>query len=337
MTADRITLAIVLAHALGGCTGVQHALDPAADQSDAIVTIWQLMVWICGAMYALVLAGVAAVIVRGARRRASLPAANGEQPDDRRIIAALAAWTALIALLLVVLTVASYAIDRALRPRDHADLEVRITGKQWWWQVEYLHPDASQHLVTANELRLPFDRTVRIELRSADVIHSFWVPNLAGKRDLIPGRTTEVWLTPRRAGSFRGQCAEFCGLQHAHMALDVTIDEPAEFEAWRARQLTLAPAPSTPTAIRGELLFTANACATCHSIKGTRAFGVTGPDLTHLASRRTLAAGALPMTRAALQGWIADPQSSKPGVHMPAVALEPDELEALVDYLMTLE
>jgi len=216
-------------------------------------------------------------------------------------------------------------------------LKIQVTAKQWWWQVDYLDPDPSRHFTTANELRLPVDRPAEIELRSADVIHSLWIPALAGKEDLIPGRENRITMTPRKAGDYRGQCAEFCGLQHAHMALDVQVLDATGFERWRRQQLAPAVPPAGASARLGEQVFASSACAMCHRIRGTTAGGVTGPELTHFASRRTIAAGTLPMDRAALTGWIADPHARKPGVDMPAVPLAKREREAVVDYLMGLE
>jgi cytochrome c oxidase subunit 2 len=203
--------------------------------------------------------------------------------------------------------------------------------------VEYLDPDPSRNFVTANELHLPVDRPVRIELASNDVIHSLWIPVLAGKEDLIPGRRNVLTLTPRRTGTYRGQCAEFCGLQHAHMALDVQVEDARVFATWYAHQLQPAPTPASATAQAGQRIFSSTACALCHAVAGTDAGGRTGPDLTHLASRRTLAAGTLPLDRTRMAAWILDPQRYKPGTNMPKVPMQPRELDAVVDYLMELE
>jgi cytochrome c oxidase subunit II len=169
------------------------------------------------------------------------------------------------------------------------------------------------------------------------VIHSFWIPNLAGKQDLIPGRMTDVQLLPRKTGLYRGQCAEFCGIQHTQMALDVTVESKSDFERWYSSQLAAAKPPATPLQLAGLRYFTTRECSACHNIGGTPAGGQVAPDLTHFASRRSIAAGAMPMNKGNLYGWIADPQSLKPGSHMPTVGLEPGELHALVAYLETLK
>lgn len=322
-------VAAAIAALAAGCNRVQSSLAPTGDQAIAIHGIWTLMLWVCVPVYLLVLAALWFALARG---RGTGHAVAGDAGIER----ALVVWAVVIAALLTVLTAASYAVDRRLHAQPLDPLDVRVTAKQWWWEVTYLGPDPSTHFTTANELVLPLGRPARIELRTADVIHSLWIPALNGKEDLVPGRANEIVMTPRRTGRYRGQCAEFCGLQHAHMALDVEVEAPAAFARWRQAQLAAAAPPATPTAAAGQRVFLSTACATCHAIRGTTAGSVAGPDLTHLASRRTLAAGALPMNRAALAAWIADPQAAKPGTDMPAVPLPPDELTAVVDYLMEL-
>jgi cytochrome c oxidase subunit 2 len=322
---------------LAGCSGRQNALDYASDQARAIGGIWHLMLVVCGFMYLLMMALLAWAIwhaKRGAPEGTPLTVAPAGDTVLRKL---LDAWSALIAIGLFVLAAGSFLVDRRLaRAEDPHAMQVRITGSEWWWQVEYLDPDPSKNLVTANELHLPVDRATRIELRSNDVIHSFWVPNLNGKTDLIPGRSNFQTITPRRTGQWRGQCAEFCGLEHARMAMDVTVDDAAAFERWKAAQLAPAREPQTPRQQQGRQVFLSGTCASCHAIAGTDAAGRVGPDLTHLASRRTLAAGAAPMKPGPLGQWIRDPHSLKPGTNMPATDLPPDQLAALVDYLMSL-
>lgn len=309
-------------------------LDPAADQSRAIDVIWHLMLWICVPMYALVLVGIAIAIWRlRSIRKHEVDSPMG----DRGLARAFALWIALTALGLVVLTAASFTVDRRLIPGADAALNVRITGHQWWWQIEYLSDDPTQQFTTANELHLPVDQKIHVELRSGDVIHSFWVPNLAGKRDLIPGRINEIELTPRRAGTFRGTCAEFCGLQHAKMALRVDIEDAAAFDIWRKQQVEEAKQPSEALEREGQALFVSTACVLCHTVRGTAAASHAGPDLTHLASRHTLAAGALPLDRGSLAAWLSAPQQLKPGTNMPKVDLAPEQLGALVAYLASLK
>jgi cytochrome c oxidase subunit 2 len=203
--------------------------------------------------------------------------------------------------------------------------------------LQYRDPATGGWVETANELHLPVGRTVRIELGSADVIHSFWVPNVAGKMDVVPGRINVIAATPRREGWFRGQCAEFCGTQHAHMAFDVKVESAAQFEAWLEGQSRPSAVAADAAAQRGMRIVTTGQCAACHVVRGTPARGRAGPDLTHIGSRRSIAAGTLPFSRGALQGWIAQPQAIKPGTLMPAVALAPSDADAAARYLETLK
>jgi cytochrome c oxidase subunit 2 len=329
----------LLAWLLAGCAGAQSALDPAGDQAMRTESLWTLMLWICGVMYLLVLLFLAASIWRVRRRLVGPPLSQGQaSPVERSLLRALTGWVGLTVAGLLVLTIGSFVVDRQLAQAEAGQaLRVKVTANQWWWKVEYEDQIANRRFITANELHLPVDRPALIELEAGDVIHSFWVPNLGGKQDLIPGRTNHLTLTPRRTGLFRGQCAEFCGLQHANMALDVTVESPRAFADWSEHQRQPARPPTDPRLARGRDVFVGAACASCHAIGGQASMGQVGPDLTHLASRRSLAAGARPYSRGALTGWIADPQSLKPGNHMPYVAASPDELNALVDYLDSLK
>jgi cytochrome c oxidase subunit 2 len=219
----------------------------------------------------------------------------------------------------------------------HEKLSITVTGNQWWWDVEYNAADNSKMVRTANEIHLPVGVPVHIYLKSNDVIHSFWVPSLAGKQDLIPGRENDITIIPQKVGIYRGQCAEFCGAEHAKMALVVDVDTYPDFVKWWEHQLQTAPLPRTPMALAGYKYVTSGPCSACHAIAGTPASATFGPDLTHLATRRTLAAGAIPMGEGNLYGWVADPQSIKPGTRMPTVGLEPNQLHAVVAYLETLK
>lgn len=328
--------AVAVALLLCGCEGMQSSLDPAGDQAGAIRGVFDLMMWVCGFMYLLVVGFLAWALWRGRGRESFEPEATAH---DRKLEGALAVWAGIIVVGLTVLITASFFVDRSLAStrNDPNALAVKVTAYQWWWRVEYHDGSTDQWFETANEIRLPAGRTARIQLASNDVIHSFWIPNLSGKIDLIPGRTNWIDITPRREGPYRGQCAEFCGFQHAHMALDVTVVSPAEFEAWRRRQLYEARKPTTPEQAMGKAIFENKPCAMCHRIDGAEAAGRTGPNLTHVASRRTIAAGTLPYSRGALAGWIADPQALKPGARMPAVPLTPQESNALLAYLDSLK
>ena len=210
--------------------------------------------------------------------------------------------------------------------------EVDVVGHQWWWEVRY----SGAGVVTANEIHIPVGRAVRIHLASADVIHSFWVPQLQGKTDAITGQLNETWLKADRAGVYRGECAEFCGLQHAKMAFVVVADLPADYDTWLASQQAPAALPTDSSAALGQRVFLAQSCSFCHAIRGTAAGARVGPDLTHLASRRTLASGTLDNTRGNLAAWIENPDRLKPGTTMPPVPLDGASLGALLAYLETL-
>jgi cytochrome c oxidase subunit 2 len=211
-------------------------------------------------------------------------------------------------------------------------MTVRVIGHQWFWEVRYPGSTA----VTANEIHIPVRTRVNVVAETHDVIHSFWVPQLNRKIDMVPGHPNRLLLYADQPRRYRGQCAEFCGLQHAHMSMSVYADPPDRFRAWLARMARPRPAPRTPEERRGEQVFLANQCASCHTIRGTAARGRVGPDLTHLESRATLAALTIPNRRADLNRWIHDPQDIKPGVNMPNLKLTPSEFRSVLDYLESL-
>jgi cytochrome c oxidase subunit 2 len=211
-----------------------------------------------------------------------------------------------------------------------------VSGHQWWWEIEYEEGIPARHVLTANELHIPIGRPVVLKVTSRDVIHSFWAPNLQGKRDLIPGYTTAIWMQADQAGVFRGQCAEFCGLQHAHMAFAVIAEPEADYQRWLEAMRQPARAPESDAERRGQEIFMTSRCAGCHTVQGTDAHGQVAPDLTHIASRSTVGAGTLPNTPAHLAAWVRDSQASKPGNQMPPNPLNPIDLQALVAYLETL-
>jgi cytochrome c oxidase subunit 2 len=215
-------------------------------------------------------------------------------------------------------------------------LSIHVIGHQWWWEVQYDSKDTSRIFETANEIHIPTRQPVRIELTSVDVIHSFWVPQLSGKMDLIPGQQNETWIEADRPGTYRGQCTVYCGLQHAHMALAVIAQPQRQFDNWWADQLKPAPAPRTPLEAAGETQFIVH-CGACHTVDGTAAHGRLGPNLSHLMSRSTIAAGTLPNTIGYLSGWIADPQHVKPGNYMPELDLSGPQLTAIRNFLETLK
>ena len=343
MTARSINWAVLATMAfmplLAGCSGSQSTLNPQGLEAERLANLFWLFTGVCGAIWVIVVIAMCAAIMR---RREVAPAHDPLFLDDgqeRRTTFVVGVLATLTALILVAFTFLSYLATRGLAASNKS-LAIEVTGYQWWWNVKYESSDSSQVFDTANEIHVPVGRPVKIDLKAADVIHSFWVPNLTGKQDLIPGQDNVLSFTARRAGRYRGQCAEFCGWQHAHMAFLVIAESEDDFEAWRAEQLKAANSPAAQEAApaaQGEHVFMTRGCALCHTIRGTDAGGRAGPDLTHLASRRTLAAGTLPNTKQDLLAWIANPQSIKPGNKMPKVPLNRSELDGLGDYLGTLQ
>lgn len=319
--------------------GLHDALDAFGPQAGHIAREWNVYLLICGIVFALVLAVLLLALRRAPRVSAQQPPdlrmVNRAEPGPRRSVGT--AITAIVLLLLVLLAASVFA-DRAIAKLSlrHA-VNIDLTAHQWWWTVRYIDGPVSQTFETANEIHVPVGRPVIVTLHADDVIHSLWIPSLAGKRDLIPGRTSTVQFQADEPGLYHGRCAEFCGFQHAFMGVDVQAEPEAQYEAWRQQQLQPAPEPSDPTARRGKELFQSVSCAMCHTIQGTLAQGKRAPDLTHVASRRTLAAGTLPMNPGNLAAWIANPQAIKPGVNMPATPLSNDDLAAIVAYLGTLQ
>lgn len=220
--------------------------------------------------------------------------------------------------------------------RTHTDtsLTIEVTAHQWWWELRYMDSDVHKIFLSANEIHVPVGERVRIKLNSADVIHSFWVPSLAGKMDVIPGQTNVTYIRADEPGTYLGECAVFCGDEHARMEFRVVAQAPKDFEAWKNQQLQEAPQPTNATELQGRLAFESH-CSACHTVRGSSAAGMAGPDLTHLMDRSTLAAGALTNEVGHLSDWIRDPQKYKPGTSMPTVQLSEADLAAVAAYLRT--
>jgi cytochrome c oxidase subunit II len=340
-----------LALALAACGDQERgALDPrGSDAADVDRLMW-VMIVAGTAVFVLVLVTLA-LAARGRRTTADedargvdedrtghdedAPTAPGDETDRRRsTLLVLGGGVVLPVVVLFPLIVAMLVVGNRIAHRDaDAALDVEVIGHEFWWEVRY--PDAE--VVTANEIHIPVDTPVRFTLRTEDVIHSFWVPQLAGKIDMIPGATTELVLDAERPGEYLGQCAEYCGLQHARMRFLVVAQEPDDFEQWLSGQAASAARPATEAARRGEETFADVGCAACHAVRGTEATGELGPDLTHLASRQTLGAGTVANERGQLGGWIVDPQAVKPGNPMPPTPLTADQLNDLLAYLEGLE
>jgi cytochrome c oxidase subunit II len=331
--------------ASAGCSGAQGALNPGGPHAHSIATLW----WVMLGLAIVVLAGLFIPIGWALFRRRDVPlnehgivahddevAAADRGALSSRGMAQAVVWggAGIPAVLLLILLVFSVAVSRQTsEPPPDGALVVEVTGRQFWWDVRYQSDRPAEIFRTANELRIPVGRPVVVRLLSADVIHSFWVPRLHGKLDMVPGRQHELVIQADSVGVFRGQCAEFCGVQHAKMAFYVVAMPEPEFEAWRRAQIAPAMPPADSLRIAGEAVFLSAGCAACHSVRGTMALAKVGPDLTHFGSRLSIAAGTLPNRTGHLGGWLADPQRIKPGNFMPAIPLDGPSLRALVAYL----
>lgn len=328
---------------LTGCAGRQQSMvDSAGPQAGRIEALWWFLLWLLGAIFVAVMTVLILALRRGTAATQREPVEAAHVPSERteckltRVVTAASITTALILLGLIIVSVATgKSISRLGQTKK--GMVVEVIGNQWWWFVRYLDDEVGRTVVTANEIHIPVGRPVMIRGTSKDVIHSFWAPNLHGKTDLIPSRVNTEWIQANTPGRYRGQCAEFCGAQHAHMALWIVAETPSQFESWMEHQRQPAVPPANPAAQRGQTIFLNTACVFCHTIAGTPAMGQTGPDLTHFGSRLTIAAGTLPNTKGHLGGWVTDPQNIKPGNRMATVPLKPDEVEPLLDYLESLK
>jgi cytochrome c oxidase subunit 2 len=305
---------------LSGCASEASVLRPSGPAAARIANLWWLMLTLATIIFVAVIGLLLLALFR--RRR-------GEAQGRLFIVGGGIALP--VAVLAVLFGLTLWTMNALAAPPT--TVTVRVTGWQWWWEVHY--PEANFY--TANEIHIPVGQPVRLELGSGDVVHNFWVPELQGKFDLIPGRTQAVWLQADEPGVYQGMCAEFCGLQHAKMRFVVVAQPPDEYAAWVAQQQRQAAAPATELQLRGQQIFLGSACVYCHAVAGTNATSRFGPDLTHIASRQTLAAGVLENNRGNLAGWILNPQTLKPGNKMPPTALSGEDLQALLAYLETLE
>lgn len=310
-----------------GCDGPQSSLATAGRDAERIAKLFSVMA--AGAL--IVWAAVVVIAIYAIRSRRE---AHSQRAANLLIIGGgVALPTVVLGALLVY---GLPMLPEILTPAPEGSLRIHVTGKQWWWRVRYVTEEGT--VETANEIRLPVGERVEVELASRDVIHSFWVPSIAGKVDMIPGRLTRLALEPTRTGIFRGACAEYCGESHALMGFDVVVVEPTEFRAWLERQAQPAEVSPVPLAARGRAALISNGCGACHTVRGTVADGQVGPDLTHVGSRLRIGAGFLNNEPGEFARWIALTDRLKPGVHMPAFrALSQDDLSALGAYLDSLQ
>jgi cytochrome c oxidase subunit II len=326
-----------LASGVTGCTeyNQQSVLNPAGPQSTSTHQLFIFMLVVAALVYVVVVGGFL-LVVRSRRLPDAPPDSPRREADATRAVKiAVGVVVPILFIFLVYDLAVAHGIGRM--PTDRSMLTIDVTGRQWWWDVVYEDPVPQNSFHTANEIHIPVGIPVRIKLASHDVIHSFWIPNLAGKKDLIPGHDNEIWIRADKPGTYRGPCAEFCGIEHAKMALFVVAEPQAQFAEWILHQRQPSVLPSDSLTSRGFMVFKSGPCATCHTIAGTGAAATVGPDLTHLQSRSTIAAGTLQNTRGNLAGWILDPQTLKPGAKMPPNAIAPNDFQALLAYLETLK
>jgi cytochrome c oxidase subunit 2 len=306
------------------------ALDPHGPAAAEVASLWWAMLAIAAAVFVLVLV----LLLLPLFRRRRMPLAEGGPLRDAPPVHATG-WVVgggaiMPAVVLAGVFIASLIVMRDVQPPARASaLPIEVIGHRWWWEIRY----PGRNVVTADELHLPVGIPAKLRLESADVIHSLWVPQLNGKTDLIPGQTNTMWLQADEPGRYYAKCAEYCGDQHAHMSLMVVAESEGQFNAWLARQRRPALPAGSPASLAGQRVFLEHSCAYCHTIRGTPALGRAGPDLTHVASRSTLAGGAFDNTRGNLAGWIQNPDVLKPGTLMPAVGLSGPDVQAIVAYL----
>jgi cytochrome c oxidase subunit 2 len=330
-SALRFTASVSAPCVLSACTGWQSALDPHGPHAAHLAQLIWLFIAICTAIW---LAVMVVLLIALLRRVPARPDPLAIEPRaERRRFAAVGAAAIATLLTVVALTALSYFGQRRLFAKDTAAVTLKVTGHQWWWDVRYENNVPDRIFTTANEIYVPVGKPVTVKLAASDVIHSFWVPSVTGKQDLIPGQDNEIQFIVSRPGVYRGQCAEFCGWQHAHMGLLVIAVSDQEFDSWRDAQLAPAASSADPQQQKGAALFASKACVMCHAIRGTLAGSRVGPDLTHFGSRRSIASATLPMSRGSIAAWIVDPQGIKPGTNMPNVPIAADEIEPLVSYL----
>jgi len=334
--ASGAALAIVLTpgivSAADGEIRTPSIFDPSSTPATGVLEYSYLVLGICFAIFVLVMGLIAFTTIRYRHRRGD---DDREPPQIYGSNQLELAWTVVPVIIVFILFFVTVRTILALQvdERPPGWMPVTAVGHQWWWEFEY----PEHGFTTANELHVPVGRATFLSLRSADVIHSFWVPQLAGKTDVIPNRENHMWIEPQTPGLYVGQCAEYCGTQHANMLLRIYAHPAADFERWARAEARSAVVSVSPAAIAGREVFLTTACINCHTVRGTIADGRFGPDLTHLMGRETLGAGVAPNDAEHLEAWVSSPDHLKPGALMPAMGLDPRALDPLVAYLLTLE
>jgi cytochrome c oxidase subunit 2 len=328
----RVATPLLLCLVVAGCGGTQSTLDPKSRASDEIATLWWWMLLIACVVFAGALGLLGVAWVR--RRRPGLPLVKDSGGRNMALVVLFGILIPITVNVALFIVANFFVIKQTEAPAvASTTMTVEVVGRQWFWEVRY--PGTPQ-AVTANEIHIPARTRVNLVATTGDVIHSFWVPQLNRKIDMIPGRRNRILLSSDKPGRYRGQCAEFCGIEHARMSMYVYVQQPAAFQRWLRGIAAPARPPSGALAKAGAAAFTRNQCASCHTIRGTSARGQVGPDLTHIGSRVSIGALTLPNTAAALHDWLSDPQHAKPGNRMPDLGLSPADLRSLVAYLQGL-
>jgi cytochrome c oxidase subunit 2 len=322
---------------LSACGGNQSAVSPAGVQSGYLDNLWWIFFYVTGSVYVIVMA---VVLIAFVRRRKGTDGKTQTDASDSRAKTTIKGALVVTAVILFGLLFMSFRTGKAINALSEKtpELAIKITGHQWWWEVEYQDENVpSNNVTTANEIHVPVGRPVKLMLQSNDVIHSLWMPNFHGKKDLIPIYPTTFYFQADTPGEYWGQCAEFCGYQHAKMRFQVIAQSPEDFQKWLDAGRKTPPTPTDPDLARGEEIFTTSVCAQCHTIQGTGTGGRVGPNLTHVASRPYLAGATLENTPDNMAKWITDPHQFKPGNRMPMNQYSDEDLAALVKYLQSLK
>lgn len=325
---------------LAGCQSNHSMLwSSASKQASDIEWLYWFIFWICLVVFVLVIAFFAGGLAKSnVDEEEMAPVLESNEPGDRRakVGVSIALGITVVTLFVVLaLSIVTGKTTEGLTSKNPITIEV--TGHQWWWELRYPNPQADLTVLSANEIHIPVGKPIVVLTASRDVIHSFWAPNIDGKRDLLPGYQSAFTFQIDKPGIYHGQCAEFCGEQHAHMGFEIIAQTMDEFQAWLNQQRKPAVQPQDEKEVHGRDVFLTHSCVLCHTIRGTDAGSRVGPDLTHVGSRRLLAATAISNVPGSLAGWITDPQRIKPGVLMPANPLAPADLDALVTYLRSLQ
>lgn len=336
----RLLLVSILCLAMASCGGQQSVVDAAGVQAERLESLWWLFFYVTLGVYVVVMAVVIAAFIRRASRSEVPPDIAPDPGREQRVGNVVKIAVALTVFIMFMFMIVSFRTGKAMNAMstETPQLAIKVTGHQWWWEVEYQDEHSpGNNMLTANEIHIPVGRPVKLMLQSNDVIHSLWMPNMHGKKDLVPIYPTTFYFQADKPGMYWGQCAEFCGYQHAKMRFWVVAESDEDFKKWIDAGRLLPAKTSDRDLLKGQEIFTTGVCAQCHTVNGTPAGGRVGPNLTHIASRPFIAAGSLENNTENLKRWITDPQAIKPGIRMPMNQFSEEDLNSLVKYLQSLK